>query len=81
MLRSQNHHFNLLKRKTVQRERSQTSYLNEVLEPNSLNFKDQAVHDYDDFAHEMIKKDPHAVFPTNIYRQCDGYTVSTKVKF
>ena len=43
--------------------------------------KDQAVHDYDDFAHEMVKKDPHAVFPTNIYRQCDGYTVSTKVKF
>ena len=41
--------------------------------------KDQAVHDYDDFAQEMIKKDPHAVFPTNIYRQCDGYTVSTKV--
>lgn len=40
--------------------------------------KDQAVHDYDDFAHEMVKKDPHAVFPTNIYRQCDGYTVSTK---
>ena len=26
----------------------------------------------------MEANDPHAVFPTNIYRQCDGYTVSTK---
>ena len=34
--------------------------------------------DYADFAEEMSILDPHAVFPTNIYRQCDGYTVSTK---
>ena len=34
--------------------------------------------DYADFAEEMSVLDPHAVFPTNIYRQCDGYTVSTK---
>ena len=36
---------------------------------------------YEDFVMEMQAKDPHAVFPTNIYRQCDGYTVSSKGKF
>ena len=38
----------------------------------------QAIHQYDDFALEMEVQDPHAVYPTNIYRQCDGYTVSSK---
>ena len=31
---------------------------------------------YADFAADMEVKDPHAIYPTNIYRQCDGYTVS-----
>lgn len=39
-------------------------------------FKDNGISAYADFALDMEKKDPHAVFPTNIYRQCDGYTVS-----
>ena len=38
----------------------------------------QGIEAYNDFALDMEANDPHAVFPTNIYRQCDGYTVSTK---
>ena len=39
---------------------------------------EQAIGNYAEFVLEMEQKDPHAVYPTNIYRQCDGYTVSTK---
>lgn len=40
--------------------------------------KEHAIEDYAEFALEMETKDPHAVFPTNIYRSCDGCTVSTE---
>ena len=33
---------------------------------------------YKFFADTMEKCDPHAVYPTNIYRQCDGCTVTAK---
>merc|ERR1719419_908655 len=32
---------------------------------------------YDDFKELMIKEHPHSIFPTNIYRSCDGCCIST----
>ena len=41
-------------------------------------FKEKKIDDYKDFAEHVEKVDPHAIYPTNIYRQCDGCTVSTE---
>ena len=38
-------------------------------------FKEKKIDDYKDFAEHVEKVDPHAIYPTNIYRQCDGCPV------